>query len=97
MLRLVHVVICATVSAGQIPQPPEVLQSALTATSANLTWGCPLLFNRTVASYAVYITLVNATYINAQCTRGRNRSMYFDYIPGDQNHLELNGILSEFG
>ena len=72
----------------QVPQPPEVLPSALTATSANLTWSCPLEKNYTVISYSVNVTVNDPSSIDAKCVQGLNLSYYFT-VPGYQRYIYL--------
>eukprot|EP00731_Ephydatia_muelleri_P003801 Em0001g3801a len=73
---------------AQVPQPPEVLTSALTATSANLTWSCPLEKNYTVLSYSVNVTVEDASSINADFPF---TSYSFEVLV---NTMEGNGALS---
>eukprot|EP00731_Ephydatia_muelleri_P009410 Em0004g1748a len=73
---------------GMVPQPPEVLRSALTATSANLTWSCPLEKNYTVISYSVNVTVTDPSSISAKCVQGLNLSYYFT-VPGYQRYIYL--------
>ena len=76
---------------AQVPQPPEVLTSALTATSANLTWSCPLEKHYTVLSYSVNVTVVDASSINADCMHGQNLSYYMT-VPGYQRYIQLQDM-----
>eukprot|EP00731_Ephydatia_muelleri_P009395 Em0004g1733a len=71
-----------------VPQPPEVLPSALTATSANLTWSCPLEKNYTVISYSVNVTVTDPSSISAKCVQGLNLSYNFT-VPGYQRYIYL--------
>ena len=74
----------ATVN-SQVPQPPEVLPRALTATSANITWSCPLEKNYSVISYFVNVTVDNP---NSYCVHGQNLSYYIT-VPGYQRYIYL--------
>eukprot|EP00731_Ephydatia_muelleri_P009408 Em0004g1746a len=73
---------------GMVPQPPEVLPSALTATSANLTWSCPLEKNYAVISYSVNVTVTDSSSISAKCVQGQNLSYNFT-VPGYQRYIYL--------
>eukprot|EP00731_Ephydatia_muelleri_P003775 Em0001g3775a len=73
---------------AQVPQPPEVLTSALTATSANLTWSCPLEKHYTVLSYSVNVTVEDASSIN---TDFPFTSYSFEVLV---NTMEGNGAVS---
>ena len=73
---------------AQVPQPPEVLPSALTATSANLTWSCPLEKNYTIISYSVNVTVTDPNSIDADCLQGQNFS-YYIIVPGYQRYIQL--------
>ncbi|KAL5497494.1 hypothetical protein EMCRGX_G013970 [Ephydatia muelleri] len=72
----------------QVPQPPEVLPSALTATSANLTWSCPLEKNYAVITYSVNVTVNDPSSIKAKCVQGLNLSYNFT-VPGYQRYIYL--------
>ena len=76
---------------AQVPQPPEVPTSALTATSANLTWSCPLKKNYTVISYSVNVTVNDPSSIDSYCVRGQNLSYYIT-IPGYQRYIQLKDM-----
>eukprot|EP00731_Ephydatia_muelleri_P018411 Em0011g451a len=73
---------------AQVPQLPDVLPNALTATSANLTWSCPLEKNYTVISYSVNVTANNPSSVDADCVYGLHLSYYFT-VPGYQRYLCL--------
>ena len=77
---------------AQVPQPPEVLPSALTATSANLTWSCPLEKDYTVVSYFVFIIVDNSTTIDPGCLNGQNFSYSFT-VPQYQRYVNLQDQL----
>eukprot|EP00731_Ephydatia_muelleri_P018403 Em0011g443a len=71
---------------AQVPQLPDVLPNSLTATSANLTWSCPLEKNYTVISYSVNVTVNNPSSVDADCVYGKHLSYYFT-VPGYQRYL----------
>ena len=73
----------------QVPRPPEVPPSALSATSANLTWNCPLEKNYSIRSYTINITINNASSVDADCLNGRNQSYYIT-VPGSQRYVVLS-------
>ena len=73
---------------AQVPQLPDVLPNSLTATSANLTWNCPLEKNYTVISYSVNVTVNNPSSVDADCVYGQHLSYYFT-VPGYQRYLCL--------
>ena len=76
----------------QVPQPPEVLPSALTSTSANLTWSSTLEKNYTITSYSVNVTVANPGSINVNCLQGQNIIYYFT-VPGYQRYIILNDTI----
>ena len=76
---------------AQVPQLPEVQTGALNATSANLTWSCPLEKNYAVISYSVNVTANDPSSISANCVRGRNLS-YYTTVPGYQRYIQLNDM-----
>ena len=76
---------------AQVPQPPKVPIRALTATSANLTWSCPLEKNYTVTSYSVNVTVKDPSSIDADCVHGQNVSYYIT-IPGYQRYIQLKDM-----
>ena len=73
---------------AQVPQPPEVLTRALTATSANLTWSCPLEKNYTVISYSVNVTVNDPSSVDRNCVQGQNSS-YYVTVPRYQRYIQL--------
>ncbi|KAL5476198.1 hypothetical protein EMCRGX_G026114 [Ephydatia muelleri] len=77
---------------AQVPQPPEVPVNALTSSSANLTWSCPLEKNCTITSYSVNITVVSPRLVDVSCLNGQNFSYYIT-VPGYQRYLELQSML----
>ncbi|KAL5518014.1 hypothetical protein EMCRGX_G003675 [Ephydatia muelleri] len=76
---------------AQVPQPPEVQTSAFTATSANLTWSCPLEKIYTVISYSVNVTANDPSSISANGVRGLNLS-YYTTVPGNQRYIQLKDM-----
>ena len=69
-----------------VPEPPEVPISALSTTSANLTWSCPLEKNFTIISYSINVTVSGM--VDKNCLNGQNFSYYIS-VPGNQKYLEL--------
>ena len=76
---------------AQVPQPPEVPTSSLTATSANLTWSCPLEKNYTVVTYSVNVTVNDLSSVDADCISGQNLSYYIT-VPGYQRYIQLKDM-----
>ena len=76
---------------AEVSQPPEVPISALTATSANLTWSCPLEKNFIITSYSVNVTVVSPRLVDANCLNGQNFSYYIT-VPGYQRYVELKNM-----
>ena len=76
---------------AEVPQPPEVPSSALTATSANLTWSCPLEKNYSVISYSVNVTVNDPSSVDADCVNGQNQS-FFITVPGSQRYIALKDM-----
>eukprot|EP00731_Ephydatia_muelleri_P003514 Em0001g3514a len=76
---------------AQVPQPPEVQTSALMATSANLTWSCPLEKIYTVISYSVNVTANDPSSISANCVHGLNLS-YYTTVPEYQRYIRLKDM-----
>ena len=76
---------------AEVPQPPEVPSSALTATSANLTWSCPLEKNYSVISYFVNVTVNDPSSVGEDCLNGRNHSYYIT-VPGSQRYKALKDM-----
>jgi hypothetical protein len=74
---------------AEIPQPPEVPSSALTATTANLSWSCPLEKNYSVISYSVNVTVNDPSSVDAECASEQNRNYYIT-VPGSQRYIALN-------
>ena len=83
---------CSSTVHAQVPQPPEVPVNALTSSSANLTWSCPLEKNCTITSYSVNITVVSPRLVDVSCLNGQNLSYYIT-VPGYQRYLELQSML----
>ena len=75
----------------QVPQPSEVPLYALSATSANLTWNCPLEKNYTITSYTINVT-VDDTSLNVACINGQDLT-YTIAVPGNQTYIILEDML----
>ena len=79
----------------QVPQPPEVPLYALSATSANLTWNCPLEKNYAITSYTINVTVDDPS-LNVACINGQNLTYSFA-VPGNQTYIILEEMmLSKF-